>query len=125
MVRRLKDDLRQVAGNFQRLQEYSIELRTLELEKPNLLLFICAGSDCARDSIAQAIRSTDAALADNVVSNSHSFGAVQRDSRFGRQRLLSKPGLVDREILCFAHDDRSLDHVLQFADVPWPGVGAK
>src|SRR6266436_5074958 len=30
-----------------------------------------------------------------------------------------------REILCFAHDDRSLNHVLQFADVPWPGVGAK
>src|SRR5260370_17411331 len=53
------------------------------------------------------------------------FGEVQRDFRFGRKRLLSKPGVVDREILCFAHDDRSLNHVLQFADVPWPGVGAK
>jgi|HubBroStandDraft_6_1064221.scaffolds.fasta_scaffold462569_2 hypothetical protein len=45
MVRRLKDDLREVAGGFQGLPEYSIELGTLELEKPDLILFICAGSD--------------------------------------------------------------------------------
>jgi hypothetical protein len=34
------------------------------------------------------------------------------------KRLLSKPGLVDRTILCFAHDERSLNHVLQFAMFP-------
>jgi len=50
------------------------------------------------------------------------FGEVQRGFRFGRKRLLSKTGLVDREILCFAHDDRSLEYTfLQFADVPGQG----
>src|SRR5882757_6658184 len=37
----------------------------------------------------------------------------------------SQPGLVDRKVLRFAHYDRSLNHVLQLADVPWPRVGAK
>jgi len=50
------------------------------------------------------------------------FGLV---CRLRWNRLGQQPGLVDRKILCFAHDDRSLNHVLQFADVPWPGVGAK
>jgi hypothetical protein len=47
MVRRMNDDLREVAGGFERLQEYSIELGTSELKKPELLLFICVGSDRA------------------------------------------------------------------------------
>ena len=50
---------------------------------------------------------------------------LTRVFRFGRKWLATKPGLVDRQMLCFAHDGRSLNHVLQFADVPRPGVGAK
>src|SRR5882762_2432666 len=40
-------------------------------------------------------------------------------------RLLRKPSLVYREILRFAHDDRSLNHVLQFANVTRPGIRLK
>src|SRR5260370_32977096 len=40
-------------------------------------------------------------------------------------RLLRKPSLVHREILGFAHDDRSLNHVLQFANVTRPGIRLK
>ena len=50
------------------------------------------------------------------------FGLVcwLRWSRLGQQ-----PGLVDRKILCFAHDERSLNHVLQFANVTWPRIRLK
>src|SRR5580704_5560272 len=40
-------------------------------------------------------------------------------------RLGQQPGLVDREILCIAHDERSLNHVLQFANVTRPGIRLK
>src|SRR5260370_3440799 len=40
-------------------------------------------------------------------------------------RLPRKPSLVHREILGFAHDDRSLNHVLQFANVTRPGIRLK
>jgi len=40
----------------------------------------------------------------------------------GHLRLLRKPTLSDREILRVAHDYRSLDDVLQFANVTRPGV---
>src|SRR5580658_1450114 len=54
-----------------------------------------------------------------------SFGGNRRDFRIGRKRLLSKPDLVYRKSFCFAHDHRSIKHVLQFADIPRPVVGAK
>src|SRR5258706_332538 len=37
-------------------------------------------------------------------------------------RLPRKPALIHREILCVAYDDRSLDDVLQFANVTRPRV---
>src|SRR5713101_3542485 len=37
-------------------------------------------------------------------------------------RLPRKPTLIDREILCFAYNYRSLDDVLQFANITRPGV---
>src|SRR6266478_5719457 len=40
-------------------------------------------------------------------------------------RLPRKPSLVHREIFGFAHDDRSLNHVLQFANVTRPGIRLK
>src|SRR5260370_15645227 len=40
-------------------------------------------------------------------------------------RLPRKPTLIDREILCFAYNYRSLDDILQFANVPRPGVRLK
>jgi serine/threonine protein kinase len=52
-----RGDLTRIGREFQRLHDYSLELSSLELRKPDLLLFICAGSDRARDSVAQAISS--------------------------------------------------------------------
>src|SRR5260370_5306814 len=40
-------------------------------------------------------------------------------------RLPRKPTLIDREILCFAYNYRSLDDVLQFANITRPGVRLK
>src|SRR5260370_36783400 len=40
-------------------------------------------------------------------------------------RLPRKPTLINREILRFAHDYRSLDDILQFANVTGPGVRLK
>src|SRR5260370_9688418 len=40
-------------------------------------------------------------------------------------RLPRKPALINREILRVAHDYRSLDDVLQFANVTWPGIRLK
>src|SRR5579863_9232874 len=42
--------------------------------------------------------------------------------RLGRRRLSRKPTLIDGEILCFAYNDRSLNHVLQFANITRPRV---
>src|SRR6267143_1118790 len=43
----------------------------------------------------------------------------------GCKMLARKPGLVHREILCFAHDDRSFDDVLEFANITWPRIRLK
>src|SRR4029077_4935673 len=40
-------------------------------------------------------------------------------------RLPRKPTFINREILRFAHDDRPLDHVLQFTNIARPGVRLK
>src|SRR5229473_1217051 len=40
-------------------------------------------------------------------------------------RLPQKPTLIDREILCFAYNYRSLDDVLQFANITRPRVCLK
>src|SRR6267143_1815722 len=40
-------------------------------------------------------------------------------------RLPRKPTLIDREIFCFAYNYRSLDDVLQFANITRPGVRLK
>src|SRR5260370_19363051 len=45
--------------------------------------------------------------------------------RLSCRRLPGKPALVDREILCVADDERSLNHVLQFADITRPRVRLK
>ncbi len=37
--------------------------------------------------------------------------------------LLWQPAFVDGENLCFAKDHRTLDDILQFANVSWPRVG--
>jgi hypothetical protein len=50
-----RGDLTRIGREFRKLQDYSMELSSLELQKPDLLLFVCAGSDRARDSMAQAI----------------------------------------------------------------------
>ena len=38
-------------------------------------------------------------------------------------RASGKPAFVDREFVGVGYDDRSLDHVLQLANVPRPGIG--
>src|SRR5216683_2170577 len=38
-------------------------------------------------------------------------------------RLWTQPCLIDGERFAIAQDHSTLDHVLQFADVPWPIVG--
>src|SRR5258708_37378018 len=45
--------------------------------------------------------------------------------RLACKRLPRKPTLIDREILRVAHDYRSLDDVLQFANVTRPGIRLK
>src|SRR6266478_9954158 len=40
-------------------------------------------------------------------------------------RLPRKPTLIDREIFCFAYNYRSLDDILQFANVTRPGIRLK
>src|SRR5260370_23175215 len=42
-----------------------------------------------------------------------------------RKGLPRKPTLVDCEILRFTHDDRSLNHILQFANITRPGIRLK
>jgi len=41
------------------------------------------------------------------------------------RQFLRDPAFIGRKILCFAHDDRSLDNVLQFANISRPGVRLK
>src|SRR6267378_5015020 len=53
------------------------------------------------------------------------LGELRLVFRLGCKRLARKPGLVHREILCFAHDDRSFDDVLEFANITWPRIRLK
>src|SRR5439155_21529446 len=53
---------------------------------------------------------------------SKSLRELQRAFRLGGKRLPGKPTLIHREIVCFAYNDRTLDDVLQFANVIWPGI---
>src|SRR6266481_1535037 len=53
------------------------------------------------------------------------FGKARLAFGFAGNRLLRNPSLVHGEILCFAHDSRSFNYVLQFANVTWPGIRLK
>src|SRR6266478_764368 len=64
-------------------------------------------------------------LDDPFFLSSKLLGELRLAFRLGCKRLPRKPGLVHREILCFAHDDRSFDDVLEFANITWPRVRLK
>src|SRR5258708_6140453 len=49
--------------------------------------------------------------------------AGTRNAPRGLVRLWTQPCLIDGKRFAFAQDHGTLDHVLQFADVPWPIVG--
>src|SRR6267143_828735 len=51
--------------------------------------------------------------------------AAAPDGPATRPPLSRKPTLIDREIFCFAYNYRSLDDILQFANVTRPGVRLK
>src|SRR5271154_2382911 len=51
-----------------------------------------------------------------------SSGKLHLVFRFCQRRLLWKPAFIDRKSLRFAKYDRTLDDVLQFADVSRPGI---
>jgi hypothetical protein len=52
-----REDLSRIRREFEKLREYSAELGTLELENPEILVFLAAGSDRARSAVVQALRS--------------------------------------------------------------------
>src|SRR5690349_18579674 len=47
------------------------------------------------------------------------------NSIYRLRRFFGKPGFINRENITGAHNDGPLNHVLQFADVTWPGVSLK
>src|SRR6267143_7279497 len=53
------------------------------------------------------------------------LGELRLVFRLGCKRLARKPTLNHREILCFAHDDRSFDDVLEFPNITWPRIRLK
>src|SRR5882762_7440982 len=64
-------------------------------------------------------------LDDLFFLSSKLLGELRLVFRLGCKTLPRKPGLVHREILCFAHDDRSFDNVLEFANITWPRIRLK
>src|SRR6267142_3058533 len=53
------------------------------------------------------------------------FRQLQLAFRRVCKRLPRQPTLIYGEILCFAYDDRTLDDVLQLANITWPGIRLK
>src|SRR5882757_2916713 len=53
------------------------------------------------------------------------FRQLQLAFRGGCKRLPRQPTLIYGEILCLAYDDRTLDDVLQLANITWPGIRLK
>src|SRR5256885_4362489 len=68
---------------------------------------------------------TQGSLNHRFLLSSKFFRDVKLAFRLGNYRLPRQPTLVDRESLCFAHDNRSLNDVLQFPNISRPGVRLK
>src|SRR6266849_2364841 len=49
----------------------------------------------------------------------------QLGCRLACKRVPRKPTLIERKILCFAYNNRSLDDVLEFANITWPRIRLK
>ena len=53
------------------------------------------------------------------------FEAIESTARRRDRGLSRKPAPVNGESICFAHNDRGLNRVLEFTNVTGPGVGLK
>ena len=61
--------------------------------------------------------------ASSTIDFSCAANVPDRPSRLSTAAAPGEPALVDREFVGVGHDHRPLDHVLQLANIPRPGIG--
>src|SRR5882757_4013058 len=80
---------------------------------------------CARGPVHPSSAFAEGRLDDGLLLRRRPSQNVEPTVLLGCDRLSRQPTLIDGETLGFTHDNRSLNHVLQFANIARPGVRLK